>query len=153
MKTKEEFAALKKERVATILADDSLSKIEKLATIEEEGLWKYADWVTKPYPEEWTAEIQKLYKKAGGNGTCIIDDQIFDSEDRHSTISYAEGLEYLLENALDELDEEEDNPDPLITVYTTRGTHVALQKKYSEIVDAVFDFACKKQQVGFVFDW
>lgn len=153
--SKEKFEEARKERVQEILNDDSLSKIEKLITIEEERLWGYATYIQSAFPK-WEEEIKLLYEEAKGNRPyheAMIDD-IFDPSvtdyDKHAIVSYGNTLAGLIEEQ-DDIDEDEEDPE--IVVMTTRGIKVELKKKYSEIIDAVFDFACKKEIVGFENDW
>jgi hypothetical protein len=149
MGTKENLQKLKNERVKEILKDKSLSKIEKLRTIEEERLWGYADWVQNEF-EDWEKEAKSLYKKLKGQGSCVSD-TIFNDGERYSNMSYADLLEYLGE---DYEDEDEEVKDPLITVVTTRGEpYVEIKKPLSEVIDVVFKFAVKNKIIGFKNDW
>lgn len=40
-----------------------------------------------------------------------------------------------------------------LTVITTRRPFTKLEKYYNDIVDVVFDYACKNKIVGFKNDW
>ncbi len=41
----------------------------------------------------------------------------------------------------------------LIALITTRRPFTKLEKYYNDIVDVVFDYACKNKIVGFKNDW
>ncbi len=147
MTSKEDVIRIMESRVATILEDSSLSKIKKLAAIEEERLWPYADYCQDEF-KDWEQEAQQLGKYQMSD--TIFDPSVMD-RDRGSKVSYADALEFLLENQEENEDEDPDNP--LITVITTRRTNYEFKKTYNEVVDKVFDYACKNKIVGFHIDW
>jgi hypothetical protein len=149
MISKIEFEKVRDEIVATLLRDDSLTKIEKLATIESERLWGYADWIQRPFGI-WEEEIQAMVTQPYGRS--FVDDFFhYRDYERYIAVSFADAMEYLLEEEIDE--EQEGKKDPLILVLSTRGNRAELKKPLSEVIDVLFDFACENKIVGFINDW
>lgn len=144
MNTKE-FKKLKEERVNDILNDDTLSKIEKLKTIEDEKLWGHSKYIQNEF-KEWEKEAKALEKleaerilREGSDDPHEIcakqfyqskmTDSIFDPSHmeykKRELVSYADALLKLAE------DTEEDS---LIAVITTRHPYVELNKSFEEIM-------------------
>lgn len=173
---KDRLELLKAQRVEEILNDDSLSKIDKLRTIEEEKLWDYSRFIQDEFASfngcEWQNEAIELEKKEAerllelgvGDDICAkmfyqskMTDSIFDPSlfiyEKYEIVSYARALELAHENHLCEVNSEEFDENPLMTVITTRHPYTELKKNYLDIVDVVFNFAVKNKIVGFKNDW
>jgi hypothetical protein len=170
---KDRLELLKAERVDEILNDDSLSKIDKLKTIEKEKLWGYATYIQHEF-SDWEKEVielerieaERLLELGDLSGTDIcyrvfyqskMTDSIFDPSrmiyEKHESVSYAEALEMCYDEHFDENEDEAETDNPLITVITTRHPFTVLKKPYKDIVDCVFNYACENKIIGFKNDW
>jgi hypothetical protein len=150
--------------VLEILNNDSLSKLDKLKIIEEKRYWGYAEYIQHEF-KQWEKEALKLEKKEaqrilkeGSDDSYEIcaeqfyqskmTDSIFDpstfKHERYQRVSYYKELKDLFEDNSEE---------EIITVITTRHPRVELKKTYQEIVDSVFEYACKNEIIGFINDW
>lgn len=165
------LSAIKEEIVNEILSSD-LTKIEKLRKIEKEQLWGYHKYIQHEFPQ-WEEEARELVKKEAQRildekypkylrDICTkqlyhskMTDSIFDPStfkyEKYETVSYADALQCVLEEAQDRLDSDDENP--MIDVVTTRHPVVSIKKTYNEIVDAVFENAVSNKVVGFINNW
>lgn len=148
---------LKEEIVNEILADESLSKIEKLEKIEKNKLWGYATYIQDEFPE-WTEEFKK---ELGVAHPCI--DSMFDpshfKHEKYETVSYSDELKYLedhFEDYADDYDEDEDEVMNTVATYpvlTNRTNDKKVWKTKEQIIDAVFKHCVKEKIVGYKNDW
>lgn len=180
-KVKEQLEALKGARIQEILDDTTTSKIEKLQLLENENLFNYAPYIQHEFLdwEKEAVELEKLEAERilsegsdNSHEICArqfyqskITDSIFDPStfnyEKYETVSYADALELALEQHFENLEDEEDEPteeeldeeNPLMVVITTRHPYTKLKKRYSEVVDVVFDYCVENEIVGFKMDW
>lgn len=160
MNIQDQIKALQTLRIAEIVNDDSLFKVEKLKLLEKEKLFGYASSIQTEFPE-WEEEIIELERiearRRFDNGKdkyfyqSKMVDSVFDpSRDTYEKcelVSYAD----FIENMLDEF-EDETNSDNII-VLSTRGPCVTLSKPLNEVIDKIFDFCIEKRIIGFKNDW
>jgi len=181
MKTKmdlqKQIEALKLQRIQEIMDDNNVSKIQKIKLFEKEQLFNCAPYIQHEFPD-WEIEAVELEKleaerilKEGcdnPNEICAkqfyqskMTDTIFDPStfyyEKYETVSYSDSLQNCLENALEDISEEEydavDKDNPIITVITTRHPHTELKKPYNEIIDKVYEFCITNKIWGFKNDW
>lgn len=82
----------------------------------------------------------------------VILDSVFDPShmryEKHVNVSYASALERLLEG------QEDEDEDPLITVFETRSQPVVqLKKRWSQVADKVLEYCKQNEIIGYVNDW
>lgn len=128
-----------------ILTDTEISKVEKLCLISENDLFKTNSWICDPFHDEYFKEYESQLAKKGVTNPCI-DSWVHNRDlQRHETVNLAEILEYM--------DEDDDDNDELITIYTNRRTSDTLKISKYEFVDTIYDWCIKNKCIAFEIDW
>lgn len=127
-----------------ILTDTEISKVEKLLLISDNDLFKTNSWICDPFHDEYFKEYEsQLAKKGVTNPFSIL---LLHYLQRHETVNLAEILESMYE------DDEDDN-NGLITIYTNRRTSDTLKISKYEFVDTIYDWCIKNKCIAFEIDW
>ena len=169
-----ELKKIKKGAIKEILGDKTTTSLEKLATIEENGLWDFSDWVNEEFPE-WEQECCDLERQATIDAgkdpetehVCTITDTVFDpswaDHGRGATVSYVSIMrDYLWRfnrNASEEDKAEfkKTGKIPLsdtMVVVSNRGDYNSkVVKPVQEVIDRICEFCIKEKVIGYTNDW
>lgn len=135
---KEQLEALKKQREEEILNDVNLNKMQKLRVLEKECGWGYESFLPDTI---WKSENN------------IISDDIFSpgrfDDDRHSKISFADKLEWLMEGeGIEDWDSDQE-----VAVVIYRRDQPSKMLPFNQVVSDVYNYCLKKKVIGYTVDW
>lgn len=125
------------------MADEGLSKFERLSLIRDNNLWGIDGWIKRIFKKQQEVFLASL-KADGEKYASTIDDFINSSDyrNRGSTVDLVDELEILGEVDGDE-----------IVVLTSRGSSHEFKMKIKDVEQAIYDWCCENKKIGYKFDW
>lgn len=157
---KKQIELLKEQRIEEIIADNNISKLEKLKLFKEESLFGIESYIQdNEIFEEWVAELVLKIKKDRRKDFVIVDTFISPSEydfERYETF-YLFEIKDILENLIEDYDEDYegevfDYPNTF-PVVTARNSKFTINKTPQEVLDKIYAYAITNRVCGYKIDW
>lgn len=153
----QKMKAMKEEALSDIIADTTMSKVEKLEFISQNNLMETESSWCDPFQDKYlddyinkvieTPEFKEKWGKYNltNSRNYVTTDDYFVNRDyqRHEVIDLADLA----------IDVSESNPSDKITIYTNRSTKDSCQITPQEFVDTIYDWVIKNNTIAFELDW
>jgi hypothetical protein len=151
-----EIDTLRSKAKAEILANDSMTKYEKLCLLNENDFLGVDPYIAHIFPD-WEKECKALERQATIDAgkdpstayVCeIVDDVLSDNCDRHETLNLIDLMDDWMYGDADLT--------KTMRVVTNRGDYwkqSKIEKPIQEVVDRICDYCIANNVYGFVMDW
>ena len=148
---------IKLEAAQEVLADKSLSNLEKLRQLSENDVWGVSTYINHEFPE-YEKEIIELERleavrlDEAGESKFFYHSKMTDSRfdpshmeyEKYETVRYIDSIDDILEA---------NDIDGDMVVMTTRNPHTELRKPVREVIDTICQFCFDNKIIGYKVDW